>query len=29
MLYTVEEAKLLILVLTVGHRREVYRLNVD
>ncbi|MBJ7434175.1 MAG: type II toxin-antitoxin system RelE/ParE family toxin [Microbacteriaceae bacterium] len=28
LLYTVEKAKLLILVLTVGHRRDVYRLNL-
>jgi mRNA interferase RelE/StbE len=29
LLYTVEKTKLLILVLTVGHRRDVYRLNLD
>jgi mRNA-degrading endonuclease RelE of RelBE toxin-antitoxin system len=29
LLYTVENTKLLILVLTVGHRRDVYHLNLD
>jgi mRNA interferase RelE/StbE len=29
LLYTVENTKLLILVLTVGHRRDVYRVNFD
>jgi mRNA interferase RelE/StbE len=29
LLYTVEKAQLLILVLTVGHRRDVYRLNLE
>ena len=29
LLYTVENTELLILVLTVGHRRDVYRMNFD
>jgi mRNA interferase RelE/StbE len=29
LLYVVENSTLLILVLTVGHRRDVYRLNID
>jgi mRNA interferase RelE/StbE len=29
LLYTVVNEKLLVLVLTVGHRRDVYRLTLD
>jgi mRNA interferase RelE/StbE len=29
LLYTVENTRLLVLVLTVGHRRDVYRLNLN